>query len=231
VTGRLAAALAAVALLAGCAGSASSNGEATIWLTRDRGRQVLLVRTVPAGLTAMQGLDRVADIETSYGGRYVQSIEGISGSAGGRRDWFYFVNGVEGDRGAAEYRLHAGDVEWWDYRSWARAPRVPLVVGAFPEPFVHGYGGSSHPTAVRYEPPSARAAARRIGRLIHADSIAPASRPVSRGWSTFRIVRTRLAFRASGEAHGPWHFEIDAAGAERLAGHPRLARYRFRGLP
>ena len=45
-----------------------------------------------------------------YGGRFVQSIEGVAGDAGAKRDWFYFVNGVEADRGAAEYRLRPGDV-------------------------------------------------------------------------------------------------------------------------
>jgi Domain of unknown function (DUF4430) len=126
------------AALAGCGGATTERGEATVWVTRDRGDQVLLVRNVPAGLTAMQALDRVADIETTYGGRYVQSINGIDGSLSSQHDWFYFVNGIEADRSAAEFRLHAGDIEWWDYRSWAKQMRQPVVVGAFPEPFLHG---------------------------------------------------------------------------------------------
>src|SRR5262249_23549767 len=129
--------VAAVAL-AGCGGATAQRGHATLWVTRDRGSHVLLVRQVPAGLTAMQALDRVADIETRYGGRYVQGIDGVDGSLSAQRDWFYFVNGIEADRSAAEYRLHDGDVEWWDYRSWARRMRQPVVVGAFPAPFSHG---------------------------------------------------------------------------------------------
>ena len=113
---RLAVLAAAVALLSGCGGAAGS-GKATLWVTRDEGRQVLLVRTVPAGETAMQALDRSAKLSTRYGGRFVESIDGVSGSIGSRHDWFYFVNGIEADRGAAEYRLHPGDVEWWDYRN------------------------------------------------------------------------------------------------------------------
>ena len=54
-----------------------------------------------------------------YGGRFVQAIEGIAGSLSKREDWFYFVNGLEADRGAVEYRLRPGDVEWWDYRHWS----------------------------------------------------------------------------------------------------------------
>lgn len=215
--------------LTGC--GAKEGGNATLWVTRDRGGQVLLVRSVPAGLTAMQALDRVAEIKTSYGGRYVQSLEGVSGSATSQRDWFYFVNGVEADRGAAEYRLHPGDVEWWDYRAWMREPHVPVVVGAFPEPFLHGYAGKHRSTAVRYRPSVARRSAERIGRLVGAISVGPAGRPVAAGSNTFEIVPGRRIFRAWGEARGPWHFEIGAGGARRLAANPGLARFRFRGLP
>ena len=89
-------------LAAGCAGFEEPSGRATLWVTRDRGERVVLVRTVPAGITAMQALEREADVETRYGGRFVQSIEGIEGNAAARRDWFYFVNGVEAERSATE---------------------------------------------------------------------------------------------------------------------------------
>jgi hypothetical protein len=121
-----------VAALAGCGGE--DGGKATIWITRDKGAHVLLQQRVPSGLTAMQALDRVADIDTRYAGRYVQAINGLEGSLTSRRDWFYFINGYEGDRSAAEYRLRAGDVEWWDFRSWENRMREPVAVGAFPVP-------------------------------------------------------------------------------------------------
>ena len=102
-----------VLLLAGCGGE---KGSATLKVTRDHGRQVLLVSRVPAGLTAMQALQRKAEVRTSYGGRFVVSINGLSSAP--RRDWFYFIDGVLGDRSAVEVRLHDGDVELWDYRRW-----------------------------------------------------------------------------------------------------------------
>jgi hypothetical protein len=113
----------------------------------------------------MQALRRVADVKTRYGGRFVQAINGIAGSLSAQRDWFYFVNGYEADRGAAEYRLRPGDVEWWDFRSWAGpgGEHVPVVVGAFPEPFLHGYGGKRRP-AVVFGPP---AAGRALARVVH----------------------------------------------------------------
>ena len=63
-------------------------------------------------------LRRTARVSTSYGGRFVEAIDGVRGNRSGGWDWLYFVNGVEADRGAADYRLHPGDREWWDYRYW-----------------------------------------------------------------------------------------------------------------
>src|SRR5262245_53367118 len=108
----------ALVLLPGCGRERAGSGRATLWVTRDRGATVLAARTVPAGLTAMQALDRDLDVKTRYSGRFVQSIEGVAGDASKQRDWFWFLNGIEADRSAADYRLHAGDVEWWDFRSW-----------------------------------------------------------------------------------------------------------------
>jgi hypothetical protein len=154
----------AVAALAGCGGE--NSGTAKLWITRDQGAHVILVRKVPAGLTAMQALDRIAAIKTRYSGRYVQSINGIEGSIAARSDWFYFINGYEADRSAAEYRLHDGDVEWWDFRSWRKRMREPVVVGAFPEPFLHGYGGSRLPARVVFLLDAQRPAAERLARLV-----------------------------------------------------------------
>ena len=157
---RLVALLALAAALAGCAGGepAADGGSATLWVTRDRGATVLHDEKVPAGVTVLQALDRVADIETRYGGRFVQAVDGIEGSLDRGDDWFYYVNGYLAERGAAEYRLRDGDVAWWDYRDWAgggeREDRV--VVGAFPEPFLHGYGNAPTTTRSSRSPPPAQ---------------------------------------------------------------------------
>jgi hypothetical protein len=127
---------------------------------------VLYTGTVPAGLTAMQALERKRKVTTRYGGRFVQSIDGLEGSLTGQRDWFYFVNGLEGDRSAAEVRLHDGDVEWWDYRAWTGASMsVPVVVGAYPEPFRHG---TTSVVATAAERPVARTIAREVGGVVDA---------------------------------------------------------------
>jgi hypothetical protein len=146
----------AATALTGCsigAGTQSSGG-ARITVTRDFGDDTVLraaTKSMPGGETAMRLLQRqTKDVETRYGGRFVESIDGISsGSKSGRRsDWFYYVNGIEEDVGAAEKKVHGGDHVWWDYRDWTTAMRVPAVVGSFPEPFAHGADGKRFPIRI-----------------------------------------------------------------------------------
>ena len=94
----------------------------------------------------MRLLSSQFDVDTRFGGRFVQSIDGLRGAgATGRSDWFFFVNGVESSEGAAEYELSPGDRVQWDYRPWDEAEAVPAIVGAFPEPFLHGLQGKRRP--------------------------------------------------------------------------------------
>jgi hypothetical protein len=217
------AAAAVAALLAGCGGG--THGSATLWVTRDEGKTVLLDTTVPAGETALQALDRKADISTRYGGKFVKSVNGVAGSIAKRSDWFYFVNGIEAPRGAQEYRLHDGDVLWWDYRDWGRfGENVSAVVGAFPEPFVHGYAGSTRPTIVLGP---RTAVVRRIATLVHATRIVPAaSVRVPAGVNTLTIEpgpRTRFFAEATGDAG---HFTFSGAPQRLL--DPAFYRHRYR---
>jgi hypothetical protein len=166
---RALAALAVLILLAGCGGSAGGEeGTAQLWVTRDRGTELLVEAEVGAGQTLMRALAAEADVETRYGGRFIQAVNGIEGDLGAQRDWFWFVNGYEGDRSAASYRLRDGDVAWIDYRPWQGEGEARVVVGAFPEPFLHGYDGKTRPAAIRYEPALARRAsalARGLGEV------------------------------------------------------------------
>jgi hypothetical protein len=160
--------LALVILVSGC--GTSTKGRVTIWITRDRGAHALHVARVPAGLTAMQALSRVAKVESRYGGRYVRAVDGVREH--GRTAWFYYVNGYLADRSAAEYRLHPGDVEWWDYRSWQDPAQDPVVVGSFPEPFLHGYGGKRHRTVIlTSDPARVQALARRLHATVTSNSV------------------------------------------------------------
>jgi uncharacterized protein DUF4430 len=143
------------AIAGGCglgAGKGTSNVSLTI--TRSFGTQAIGAITrkdVPGSETVMRMLERSFKVTTRYGGGFVQSIDGISGSAS-RRDWFYYVNGIQAKIGAANTAVHHGDRIWWDLHDWSATDSVPAVVGSFPEPFVHGSKGRRLPTTLECAP-------------------------------------------------------------------------------
>jgi Domain of unknown function (DUF4430) len=210
---RVFAALAILFVLAGCGGAREEEGTATLWITRDRGAQLLLDVEVDAGQTLMRALAAEAEVKTRYGGRYVQSVQGLEGSLEGQRDWFWFVNGYEGDRSAASYRLREGDVAWLDYRAWQREGEAPVVVGAFPEPFLHGYDGKTRPAVVRFE--GSRTRATRLARIVGAESIEPLGTPVPGGANVLELRQ------------GPQRAKAELLG--ETAGDP--VRFVFQGDP
>lgn len=214
----VAAALTVLVLLAGCGGAGGEEGTATLWVTRDRGAELIVDAEVDAGQTLMRALAAEAEVETRYGGRFIQAVNGIAGSLEAQRDWFWFVNGYEGDRSAAEYRLRDGDVAWVDYRGWRREGEVRVVVGAFPEPFLHGYAGRVREAVVRYAP-AVRARAEALADEIGAESVEPLGAPVPAGANVLEVRTGAPAAAAEllGETAGdPVHFVI--------RGEPELAR-------
>jgi hypothetical protein len=177
--------------LAGCggAGPSAADGTARLWVTHDRGSALVLDTTVPAGQTLLRALRSKEDVSTRYGGGFVQSIDGVEGSGRRHRDWFWFVNGLAGDRSASSYRLRDGDVAWWDYRDWAGdASTLEVVAGAFPEPFLHGYDGHTHPAAVRFAS-GLRAGAEQVARVLGTSDVAPLAVAVTRSANVFELVR------------------------------------------
>jgi hypothetical protein len=133
----VAAALAALAL-AGCGGGGESEErapateaapeQAAVLVTRDCGKEEVVARTdVPAGQTAMQALERVAEVEKASGGKFVTAIEDISQDEKKRLAWLFYVDGRMAEKGATEIRLEPGDVEWWDLHDWERQCRVPAA--------------------------------------------------------------------------------------------------------
>jgi Domain of unknown function (DUF4430) len=113
----------------------------TVTVTREFGRDRVDGARAAPGQSALDALRRTARVSTGYGGRFVESIDGVHGDRSGGWDWLYFINGIEADRGAADYRLRPGDREWWDYRYWNDLIHVPVAIGSWPEPFVHGFDG------------------------------------------------------------------------------------------
>jgi hypothetical protein len=139
-------------LVAGCGfGEGATRGDVTLTVTRDFGSERLHEgvdqERANEGDTVMRLLQANYDVETRYGGGFVQEVDGIAGGRedGRRADWFYYVNGIEAPIGAAERRVTAGERVWWDHHRWEAAQRVPAVVGSFPEPFLTGLEGKRFP--------------------------------------------------------------------------------------
>lgn len=100
--------------------------QAEVLITQECGRTIVLDKTeVPAGETALQALDRVADIETDDGGKFVTAIEGVEQDTDKQLAWLFYLNGEMAQKGAAEIKLEPGDVEWWDLHDWEKNCPVP----------------------------------------------------------------------------------------------------------
>jgi hypothetical protein len=144
-------ALVAAATIAGCGfGPGRGTGGVSLVITQGFGGQdvgSVSAAKVPGSETVMRMLQRGFHVQTRFGGGFVESIDGRSGSSS-QTDWFYYVNGVQASQGAATTSVHRGDRIWWDLHDWHATDSIPAVVGSFPEPFVHGVGGKRLPTTI-----------------------------------------------------------------------------------
>lgn len=145
--------LMAGAAITGCAGvrgktTAAASGhtpnseEVRLIVSRDFGARVMHDEIVRwrRGLNVMTLLAQQTHVDTAYGGEFVSAIDNVRSTFGGvssakAADWFYWVDGVLADVGAASYQLHGGDTVWWDYHEWANAMSVPATLSAFPTPW------------------------------------------------------------------------------------------------
>lgn len=130
---------------------------ARVIISRDFGQSILINQTVSINLksNAMSVLQEVAPVETSYGGSFVEEIDGLrseySGVKSNKQDWFYYVNGLVANTGALEYPILNGDIEQWDFHSWDYRQLVPAMIGHFPQPFLSGCRGKIFPTLIVYQ--------------------------------------------------------------------------------
>src|SRR5690349_1612151 len=88
--------LGAALAAAGCGlGAGEEVGDVELTVTRDFGTVPVLHRRiddVTESDTVIRVLERSADVTTSYGGNFVDSIEGLAGHGAGAEDWFFYVN-------------------------------------------------------------------------------------------------------------------------------------------
>jgi Domain of unknown function (DUF4430) len=231
--GRISLATLLTVLLAGCGFGAgeSSEGTATLVVTRDYGAERLLAASEedpPESETVLRLLDREAEVTTRYGGGFVQSIEGLAGGieSGRSLDWFFYVNGIESPIGSADRVVRGGDRIWWDYHDWTDVMRVPAVVGSFPEPFLQEAEGSDRaPVEVvcaGARPPCDEVADRLAEEGVNATIERPAAGEGAPGGD--EALRLLV---------GPWgrvRLDPAAAGIERgPAGSGVFARFERRG--
>jgi hypothetical protein len=239
---RLACGLLAAALLAGCGLGAGDEREGGVQLrvTRDFGHTELGVATADTlreDETVMRFLRSEFDVETRFGGRFVEAIDGLeSTGATGMRDWFFFVNGVESGVGAADYELSPGDRVQWDYRDWEATMRVPAIVGAFPEPFRSGMEGERRPVRVECDDArsnpcdGAKQALERAGVPVSGASLgAPGTETVTRlavvRWPRARVIRAAHTLQDGPPASGVFaRFSRDRPALELLDGAGEVAR-------
>jgi len=190
------AAFGAALALGGCGvgPGVEKDAPAELRVTRHFGRERISRTVVPRvreDQTVIRLLQSKHRVQTKYGGGFVQSIDGLAGSARGavRRDWFYFVNGLEAEQGGAERKISPGDVVHWDHRRWDAAMRIPAIVGAWPEPFVHGTGGKHLPTRLECVKPKAAVCDEVAKRLDQAGVVVSRSAPGTQsGEEVLRVV-------------------------------------------
>ena len=217
----LASAALAVALAAlpacGLGPGRERSGGAELRVTRDFGQQRMHAANrerVREGDTVLRFLQSERRVETAYGGGFVQSIDGVSGAgSSGQRDWFYFVNGLEANVGAAERKLSQGDVVQWDFRRWGAAMSIPAIVGAYPEPLRSGIEGKRLPVRVECAKDRGRAC-REVERRLRGAGVTASVGPfggvggedllrvVVAPWSLARRVRAAVALEKGPQASG-----------------------------
>jgi hypothetical protein len=128
-----------------------------IIISRDFGKTLLEDKTVEifVNSNAMSALKQAAQVDTGYGGGFVDGIGGLrtqrSPAGNQKGDWFYYINGLEANTGAADYPLFNGDIEQWDFHSWNFRHLIPAMIGHFPEPFLNGCRGKVFPTLIVFQ--------------------------------------------------------------------------------
>jgi hypothetical protein len=224
---RIAALALTIALsLSGCGfgeGEAQEGG-ADLRVTKDFGHGEVAaekIDTVHEDESVMRLLQSRHDVDTRFGGKFVEAIDGVEGSGGdGTRDWFYFVNGILADRGAADWEVHGGDVIQWDNRDWRATQRIPAIVGAYPEPFRSGFEGERLPVRLECADSDDEACSDVKGSLDGVGARVSSSQLAASGgkelvrvlvgtWDELRDVRTPALLEEGPEASGVFARFVD----------------------
>ncbi len=77
------------------------------------------------------------EIKTSFGGGFVNKIEGIPQKEEGGYSWFFYVNGLMSEVGAGSFKLKDKDEVLWDYHDYKNYGFSKGIIGMFPRPFIN----------------------------------------------------------------------------------------------
>ncbi len=220
------------------AAARATEGTATLWITHDRGsRGGADARTVPAGET--DGIQALAEqglkVTTRYGGQVPssRSRRDRRNLSAARRDWFYFVNGIEGR--PRRRRLPAAVRATWRASSGGTTARGRSAEGrgrrsSAPSPSRSstGYGGRTRPAVVVGRGPGHGATrALRLGSPRRsAGPWPPTGRPPARPATCSRLVGKppRFTARIRKFRSGVLLEFVFAGDALRLAADPTALR-------
>jgi hypothetical protein len=180
----------------------------SITITRDFGARRLAGITLPhaAGSeTVLSLLER--SFRVRMAANQVVAIDGVRASPGSH--WFLWINGSASGIGSRKLRtvVHAGDRIWWDLHGGTATQSVPVVVGSFPEPFIHGVGGKRLPVTLECAS-NVTAACNRVASALAAVGV-PAPR---------QLLGTGSGTSTLGVVVGTWS-EVQGEIAALLIGH------------
>ena len=118
-------------------------GNITLYITSEFGQVLHQNATFDPslGLTTMEMVRNMTQIETSYGGMFLSGMHGLESDVSRRLDWFFYVNGAFMDRGLVTYVPKRGEVVQVDYHFWGNYAAYPGFLSGYPRRFQVGLDG------------------------------------------------------------------------------------------
>lgn len=104
----------------------------------------------------MDILKEHTEVETSYGGSFVESINSYKSNfkdanKDKKRDWFYYVNGYMADVSSADYLPKENDHIVFDYHPWSDKSYNNNLIASFENIFKNGYMDQTIPSEIIYQ--------------------------------------------------------------------------------
>ncbi|NLK72020.1 MAG: DUF4430 domain-containing protein [Clostridiales bacterium] len=129
-----------------------------IIISKDFGNEILSINKHESkGDTVLDVMQANYEVETAYGGSFINGIDGIVSGFTGKKnrekvDWFYYVNGILAQIGSGDFEIRAGDVVIWDYHDWNYGTFFSSIIGAYPINFKSNPQGEELESAILYLP-------------------------------------------------------------------------------